>query len=374
MNKENLTTNTKYTKKGRKMKRVFSFFPLRVPSRTWWFSSSFLPFAVKKIRRSNLALAAGLLLCLCLGACGDKNRAQGETGGEAQNAGERELFWQVLTEAGGDYIVDREGNKIPLTRYRRIVLFSPGAIETLYLIGAEDAIAAIPSVRGYIWPEEKTKLLPVIGSTSRPDVETIIASEPDLIIGNTMTAPVIADFNRRAYPAIVHGSYFIEDIFNSTLLMGRLTGREAEAEALVAEKRARLLTIRTELRESPLNLKGAFLYAADPIMAFTGKTLAGEILTILGTQNIAEGLSAAQPILSPEYILAQNPDFLFGALSFTKPEDVLSSDPVITQTRAGKEKNISIIPSSLFLRPSPRIVENLGELYEEVKRFSAKPE
>jgi iron complex transport system substrate-binding protein len=285
----------------------------------------------------------------------------------------RELFWQVSAEGEGGFIADREGNTIPLARYRQIVLFSPGAIETLYLIGAEDSIAAVPSVRGYIWPEEKTKLLPVIGSTSRPNEELIIAFEPDLIIGNTMTAGVIADFNRRGYPAIVHGSYFMEDIFNSTLLMGRLTGREVEARALVAEKRARLAAIRSDLRERPLNLQGAFIYAADPIMAFTDRTLAGEILTILGAVNIAEGLSAAQPILSPEFILDRNPDFLFGALSFTSPEDVLAADPVVAQTRAGREKNISIIPSSLFLRPSPRIVENLGELYEEVKRFSKAP-
>ncbi|MFP3090138.1 ABC transporter substrate-binding protein [Treponema sp. TIM-1] len=324
----------------------------------------------KKQAPAGFGMILPILACLCLGACGGKETANRENSGERQNTGERALYWQVLTEKGGEYIVDREGNKIPLTRYRRIVLFSPGAIETLYLIGAEDSIAAIPSVRGYIWPEEKTKLLPVVGSTSRPNVETIIAFEPDLIIGNTMTSELIADFNRRGYRAIIHGAYFIEDIFNSTLLMGRLTGRATEAEALITEKRSRLAAIRADLEQRPLDLTGAFIYSADPIMAFTDQTLAGEILTILGARNIAEGLSAAQPILSPEYILAQNPDFLFGALSFTKVEDVLAADPVITQTRAGKEKNINIIPSSLFLRPSPRIVENLGELYEAVKKFS----
>jgi iron complex transport system substrate-binding protein len=320
---------------------------------------------------AGLGLILPVMAFLCLGACGGKDSTARESSGEGQNAGARELYWRLLTEKDGEYIADREGNKIPLTRYRRIVLFSPGAIETLYLIGAEDAIAAIPSVRGYIWPEEKTRLLPVVGSTSRPSAEQVISFEPDLIIGNTMTAEVIADFNRRGYRAIIHGAYFIEDIFNSTLLMGRLTGRAAEAEALIADKRSRLAAIRSDLEQRPLDLKGAFIYAADPVMAFTDKTLAGEILTLLGARNIAEGLSAAQPILSPEYILAENPDFLFGAVSFTRVEEVLAADPVIAQTRAGREKNISIIPSSLFLRPSPRIVENLGELYEEVKQFAA---
>jgi iron complex transport system substrate-binding protein len=87
-------------------------------------------------------------------------------------------------------------------------------------------------------------------------------------------------------------------------------------------------------------------------------------------ENIAGPLNAAQPILSPEYILAENPDFLFGAMSITRPEDILAADSAIMQTRAGREGNISIVPSSLFLRASHRIVESLLELYGEVKRYA----
>jgi iron complex transport system substrate-binding protein len=152
--------------------------------------------------------------------------------------------------------------------------------------------------------------------------------------------------------------------------LGRLTGKEAEARALVAEKEAQLDSLRAELRRQPLSLKGAFLYSANPIMAFTAQSLPGEILSILGVENIAAGLNAAQPILSAEYILAQNPDFLFGAMAITKPDDILTADSVIGKTRAGIEKNISIVPSSLFLRTSPRIVESLFELYGEVKKYT----
>jgi hypothetical protein len=86
--------------------------------------------------------------------------------------------------------------------------------------------------------------------------------------------------------------------------------------------------------------------------------------------NIAADPDAAQPILSPEYILAQNPDFLFGAMAITKPGDILAADSVITKTRAGMEKNISIVPSSLLIRTSPRIVDSLLELYGEIQGYS----
>jgi iron complex transport system substrate-binding protein len=283
-----------------------------------------------------------------------------------------ELYWKRTTGPEGERITDRMGNSIPLVRYNRIVVTSPGAVETLYLIGAEDSILAIPQGREPIWPVEKTALLPTIGNQARPNTEVIVALDPDLIIGNTMNVSLIEDFRDRNYTAIIHGAYRMEDIFNSTLLMGILTGREEAAETLVADKRAKFAVIKTELEKQPLGLRGAFLYAGNPIMAFTDTTLAGDILRVLGVENIAAGLNAAEPILSPEYLLAEDPDFLFGAISFKTPEDLLASDPVIARTRAGREMFIRIIPTSLFLRFSPRMVEKLLELYEEIREFSKR--
>jgi iron complex transport system substrate-binding protein len=280
------------------------------------------------------------------------------------------LYWRVLEDGGKTYVVDGAGNRVPLGVYRRMVVISPGAVEVLYMIGGESAIAAVTAGRDPIWPEEKTALLPSIGSPARPNLEVVIALEPDLVIGNGMTAAFLAELASRGYPVLIHNAENMADIFHGALVLGMLTGKEAEARALVAEKEAQLEALRGELKIKPLNLKGAFLYSANPIMAFTARSLPSEILNILGVENIAGNLDAAQPILSPEYILAQNPDFLFGAMAIAKPEDILAADSVIAQTRAGKEKNISIVPSSLFLRTSPRIVESLLELYEVIRRYS----
>ncbi|MDR0624010.1 MAG: ABC transporter substrate-binding protein [Treponema sp.] len=284
-------------------------------------------------------------------------------------SGGTELYWQLSREGGTEYLSDGAGNRIPLKEYRRIIVISPGAVETLYLIGSEGAIAAVSSGRDPIWPEEKTKLLPTIGNTARPNLEAAVALEPDLVIGNAMNAAFAADLAGRGCPALIHGADSIADILNSTIILGRLTGREAEARKLAAEKRAQMETLTAELQERPLNLKGAFLYSANPLMAFTEKSLAGEILNILGVENIASGLNAAQPILSPEYLLSQNPDFLFGSMMIAKPEDILAADSVIARTRAGREHNLAVVSSSLFLRTSPRIVESLLELYEIMKGF-----
>jgi iron complex transport system substrate-binding protein len=149
----------------------------------------------------------------------------------------------------------------------------------------------------------------------------------------------IADLAPRDYTVLIHSADSLADIFNSALILGRLAGKDAEARALVAEKKAQPDSLKTELKNKPLNLKGAFRYSA-------------------------------QPMIPAEYILSQNPDFLFGAMAISKPEDILAADSVTRHTRAGSETNISIVPSSLLLRTSPRIAESRLELYGEIKKYA----
>jgi iron complex transport system substrate-binding protein len=313
-----------------------------------------------------MGAAAGIILAiLCCLSCGGgrEKKAAGEAGED------RNLYWNITTREGKEYVTDREGNTVALEPYRRIILISPGAVETLYMLGAEDTIAAISSSRDPIWPGDKTSLLPSIGNAARPNLEAVMEKEPDLIIGNAMNAAFIADLAARDYRVLIHGADSMADIFNSTLILGKLTGRTEAAEALAAQAQTRFAEMREGVKKDGPALKGAFLYSVNPIMAFAAASLAGEILDILGVQNIAAGLDAAQPILSAEFILAENPDFLFGAMAITKEEDILAADPVIARTRAGIERNIRIIPSSLLLRPSPRIIETMAELRKEVEAY-----
>jgi iron complex transport system substrate-binding protein len=318
-------------------------------------------------------------MILALAACGPSKSPSAGSGGAAGDGGTAEhgghtespaLYWKTETRPQGEYLIDGEGNEALVRQYKRIAVLSPGAVETLYLIGGEGAIAAIASSSDPVWPPEKTSLLPSVGNVARPNLEALISAEPDLVIGNGMNSAFITDYINRGGTAIVHNANSLDDIFYSAVMLGKLCGKEAEAEQLVGEKRQILAAITAELQANPLALKGAFLYSANPIMAFNAESLAGNVLEILGVENIAANLSAAQPILSPEYLVTQNPDFLFGAMSISKPEDILGADSAILKTRAGKEANISIVPSSYFLRPSPRLADRLPELHRELQKYT----
>jgi iron complex transport system substrate-binding protein len=320
----------------------------------------------------NLQLLLWVILALtAISGCKAKETKVPE--GPPLAAESENLYWQIETRDDGglvgEFLLDREGNAVPLKQYHRMAVLSPGAVETLYLIGGEGAIGSIASSSDPVWPAEKTSLLPSVGNVARPSLEALVNMESDLVIGNGMNSAFIKDYTARGGAALIHNAESIADILNSTLILGRLCGREDAAEKLNAENREFLAALQTELAQKPLGLKGAFLYSVHPIMASTANSLAGDVLAILGVENIAAGLPAAQPILSPEYILTQNPDFLFGAMSIRSAGDILAADSVILQTRAGREGNIAIIPSSYFLRPSPRLMEGIVELREKMKRY-----
>jgi iron complex transport system substrate-binding protein len=324
-------------------------------------------------KKQGIAAAILLIAMYTISACNNRRNNQtingaGGTAKETEIVAAR-LSWNIERRSDGEYLSDIEGNVVPLRRYSRMVLLSLGAVETLYIIGGEGAIAAIASSGDPVWPEDETAFLPVVGNVARPNLEEIIAIDPDLVIGNSMNSAFIKLLVSRGKNAIIHSNNSVDDIFNSAIILGQLSGRKAEAETMADEQRERLAELERNLRENPLRLKGAIIYSVNPIMAFTRASLAGDILELLGVENIASDISSEQSVLSSEYILAQNPDFLLGAITVTSIEDILTADSVFQRTRAGKERNIRIIPSVFFMRPSPRIIDRVMEFHEAIQGF-----
>jgi iron complex transport system substrate-binding protein len=327
--------------------------------------------------RTALTIVLAFLSLLAVAGCSKR----GNDGGDAAAQGEESPLLRHWDEGGsadslqlvsgedGVLIRDNQGIEVPVRRYGKIVLTSAGAIEILYSIGGQSSIAAIGEARGGIWPQEQTAALPGVGNLARPNFETIISFEPDLVILNGMNVDEALNLNNVGIPAIIHNADTIVDIFNSVLILGALTGRETQAEQLVASRKNQLAAIQAELAEKPLNLKGAFVYSANPMMAFRDDSLPGEILSLLGVTNIASGLSTERPILTPEYILAENPDFIFGAMSVQSVDDIISANPMIRKVRAGQDGLITIVPSHLILRPTPRVIDALQTLYDQLSQL-----
>ena len=103
--------------------------------------------------------------------------------------------------------------------------------------------------------------------------------------------------------------------------------------------------------------------------AFSDDSLPGDVLKHLGVTNIASNVPGQRPILSPEYILKENPDFLAGAMSLDSPQQIIEASNVIAKTKAGKNKNIFILDSSIMLRSSYRIFDEIEVLKSKLEKI-----
>ncbi|MGL4511143.1 ABC transporter substrate-binding protein [Cetobacterium sp.] len=266
-----------------------------------------------------------------------------------------------------DFIIDSRGNKIEKKEYKKVLILDPAAVEAFYLIGGENNIVAIAdTVKNPIWPQEKTKDLPKAGTIMKPSVEQVLMYGPDLVILNTMSESFGESLKARKLNFIINEANSFEQILNNLEIYGVITGKEENTDRLIDSYNLKIKMIKEKIAEKPLNIKGGFLFSTSPMMVFSPNSLPGQIFDTLGIENIAKGLPGGRPILSPEFLLAENPDILVGSMAIKNKNDILNSNPVVKQTKAGQKGNIMIIESDKILRGTPRVIDALEELYKEL--------
>lgn len=266
-----------------------------------------------------------------------------------------------------DFIIDSRGNKIEKKEYKKVLILDPAAVEAFYLIGGENNIVAIAdTAKNPIWPQEKTKDLPKAGTIMKPSVEQVLMYGPDLVILNNMSESFGESLKARKLNFIINEANSFEQILNNLEIYGVITGKEENTDRLIDSYNLKLKMIKEKIAEKPLNIKGGFLFSTSPMMVFSPNSLPGQIFDTLGIENIAKGLPGGRPILSPEFLLAENPDILVGSMAIKNKNDILNSNPVVKQTKAGQKGNIMIIESDKILRGTPRVIDALEELYKEL--------
>lgn len=270
----------------------------------------------------------------------------------------------------GKYLVDEYGNRVELKEYKRLLITDPGVIEILFKIKADDRIVAIgKTARSKIYPEEKVEKLNSIGNITNMNFEKLLEYKPDLIIVNSMMLKNIERIKAMNYDVIVSSATKLEEIIDLIEVLGIISGKEENAKILKENSEEKLKKLENFSKNSK-EIKGAVVFSASPLMAFTEDSLPGDVLKHLGVKNIAKGLVGNRPILSPEYILKENPDFIAGAMSLDNPNQILEASNVISKTKAGKNNDIFILDSSSILRSSHRIFDEMMILKEKLEKIN----
>ena len=270
-------------------------------------------------------------------------------------------------------IIDDYGNKIEAKEYKKIIVTDPGVIEILFKIGGEKSIVAIAKTsRSKIHPSDKVDKLVSIGNVSNLNLEKVVEYKPDLIVVSSMMLRNVEAIKKMGYKVIVSNASNLNGILDVISVTGIISGKKDEAEKLRKECSLKLEKIEKENNKNSSKLKGAILFSTSPMSAFSEDSIPGDVLKHLGVTNIAANVPGQRPILSPEYILKENPDFLAGAMSLDNPQQIIEASNVIPKIKAGKNKNIFILDSSVILRSSYRIFDEMEVLKEKLNKIENK--
>jgi iron complex transport system substrate-binding protein len=194
----------------------------------------------------------------------------------------------------------------------RIVSFSPSITEILYGVGAFHRLVGVAEYSSYP-PEAKS--LPVVGNWPSPNLEKLIALRPDLVILGESQAPFVQDrFRDLRIPTLITPTGGVADILEAIALVGRATGREAQAAKLAASVRAALDATRRKTKDRP-RARVVIVIDRTPgtlreLYTATEGSFLAELIEIAGGHVVAPPAPSGYRRIAAEELLVLNPDVI----------------------------------------------------------------
>jgi iron complex transport system substrate-binding protein len=277
-------------------------------------------------------------------------------------------------------IVDGLDRKLTLAKVpQRIVSLSPQNTEMLFALGAGEQIVGVTSYCNYPPAAQK---LPQVGGFSSTSIslERVVGLNPDLIISaGEVHEPIIGMLESLGLPVLALDGETFGELGDELTLLGRVTGHEPTAAALVKTIDDKLAAMRAAAAKIPPDERVRVYYHiwSEPLLGASPISYQGEMVEICGGVNIIDDRTSRYPNLSLEVLVARNPQVILTSAHhgvFFSAEN-LRARPGWSELQAVKDQRIVLLDGDLVSRCSPRLVDALGIVAHAIypERFPEVP-
>lgn len=249
---------------------------------------------------------------------------------------------------------------------KKYISLAPSTTEILFKLGLEPQVIGVSSYCDYP-PEAAAK--EKIGTFSSPNIEKIIAMNPDYIFCTGLEQdPAITQLRGLKMNVYNADPSSISELLNSIIEIGKITDRDKEAEALVKDIRNDMLKVAENVKSIPPETrKRVFLEIwHEPLMTAGIGSFIDEMIRAAGGINIAENTRRSYTIFSAEEVVKKNPDCII--LAYMDRENALtfvSRRQGWNEISAVKNKQVfNDIDPNIILRPGPRLGLAIKEMHE----------
>ncbi|HTY90552.1 MAG TPA: ABC transporter substrate-binding protein [Methanocella sp.] len=261
-------------------------------------------------------------------------------------------------------VTDNFGRVITLSHApERIVSLSPANTEILFALGAGNKLVGGTDYDDY--PAEAKNVTHVSGF-SGVSYEKIGNASPDVIFAEDITSEdAVNKLTSMGYPVIILKNSNMTNIEKNILLMGKVTGKEANATAIVkniddrmAAITAKAASLNDSQKPSVLLLVG--YVPGESIYVYGSNTYGDDLIRQAGGKNTAANVNEFA-VMSSEAIASADPDYIIvpvdGLMTTTDSFNAFKNGslPWMANMKAYKNGHIIMVDGNLMERPGPRL-------------------
>ena len=291
------------------------------------------------------------------------------------------VVWQQLGTSQGNpgtiSVVDDAGNNVTITSYPdKIVSLAPATTEILFGLGLSDKIVGTVSYSGYATDIQdiiEAKNITVVGTFNKVNVELVTGLQPDLIVASGAYQQSLAEkFAEQGKTVVILNPTEFSGILADITLLGKLTGQNANATALVDSMQSKVDEIAAET--SGLDKPGVYVeYYVDKngYSSYGAKSYINELISMAGGVNVFAGFQGQYVTTSTEEVLMANPQIIIiskgvmSSLSGITPDSIRARESW-NNIDAVKNNKIYEVNEALITIWGPRIVDGLEELAQVI--------
>ena len=265
-------------------------------------------------------------------------------------------------------IQDDLGRNIALSEYpERIISLAPSNTEILFALGLADKVVGVtiycdypPDVKNMV----KDGRLTTIGGFANPNIEKVVALEPDLVLATGgVQLSIVQQFESYDLTVVTLDPEDLEDVVDNILLVGEITGEDEAATELAGNMEQRIDRI-VNMMENVEN-KPRVYYEVwwDPLMSAGSGTWINDLIGIAGGVNIFSDVEIEYPEINSESVIVNDPEIIMIPVGYMGGEgEEIAKRPGWEVITAIKNDRIYIVNEDLLYKPGPRIVDGLENL------------
>jgi iron complex transport system substrate-binding protein len=253
------------------------------------------------------------------------------------------------------YVVDDLGRLVAINGTpQRIISLAPSNTEILFALGLGDKVVGVTMYCDYpAEAHDKEK----VGDYYGPDIEKIIALQPDLILATDFHRfDLIPALEEQGFAVFAVAPQTLGDVQLSIQKIGQITDKETESFKLVDEMTSNIAEIEEQTEELEEKPRVLYMTWHDPMWTIGRNTWIDDLISIAGGVNIFSQYFESGAMVEIEWVVFLNPEIV---ITSQWSYDWALNATELTSTNASQTGRIYTFDDDLAQRPGPRLVEGL---------------